>query len=142
MPEWILETYYILLPIIFTGFMTWVGTAMKKSQKKAEELERQRREDMEEAQRRRDANSEGTKLILFYMLQRLHTEYMYQQYITHEQRNQYKDIYDAYHVLGGNGFGTAMWEEVKELPIRNDKSSVSPFIRILKGELPEKKESD
>jgi len=142
LPEWVLQTYYILLPIIFTSFMGWIGYRIKRSDQHAEELEKKRIKDMEDAQKRREANAEGTKLILFYMLQRFHTEYMYQGYVNHEQRTQFKDVYEAYHGLGGNGYGTAMWEEIKELPIRNDKDSISPFIKILKGELPEKKEDE
>ena len=122
--------------------MGWIGYRIKRSDQRAQELEKKRVEDMENAQKRREANAEGTKLILFYMLQRFHMEYMYQGYVNHEQRTQFKDVYEAYHSLGGNGYGTAMWEEIKELPIRNDKDSVSPFIKILKGELPEKKEDE
>lgn len=122
--------------------MTWIGTSIKKSQAKQDEIEKARQADLIEQNKRREANAEGTKLILFYMLQRLHTEYMYQEYITHDQRVQYEELYKAYHALGGNGYGTAMWKEIAELEIRNDKSSVSPFVKILKGELPPKKEDE
>lgn len=142
MPEWVLQTYYIILPILVSSLMGWVGYNLKKSQKKQDELEVIRKKDLEAQNLKREANAQGTKLILFYMLQRLHVEYMYQGYVTHEQRTQYRELYEAYHGLGGNGYGTRMWEDIKELDIRNDKEGVSPFIRILKGELPEKKESD
>ena len=71
-------------------------------------------------------------MILLYMLERLYQEYKIQDYVTHEQRDRFHNIYDAYHALGGNGYGTALWETVQELEIRNDADGVSPFVKMLK----------
>ena len=118
----ITDTYLTILPIVTTALMGYIVWLLQEQQK-SKKIEYQKRE----------ANSNGTKLILFYMLQRLHTEYMYQGYVTYEQRTQFEEIYDAYHNLGGNSYGTRMWEDIKKLEIRNDVASVSPFIQMLKN---------
>ena len=128
----LIQTYYIILPIVFTAFMGWIGAMIREQRNHAREIEERHAREAQEADIKREANATGTKLILFYMLQRLHTEYTYQDYVTHEQRTQFKELYDAYHALGGNGYGTRMWEDIEELDIRNDKDGVSPFIKILK----------
>ena len=112
--EVIRESYFVVLPIITTGFMGWIGTQLNKQQKE------------------RSANSRGTMLILRYMLERYHTEFMYQGYITEVDYHNVEDIYNAYHELGGNGCATAMWEDIKRLPLRTDiKESRSPYAALL-----------
>lgn len=113
-----------ILPIIATAMMGYIVWLLKESK-----IER------EKESKKRDANSEGTRLILLYMLERMHTEYTLQEYVTHEQRTQFYDMYEAYHNLGGNGYGTKLWTDIDNLEIRNDKESVSPFARMLKEEL-------
>ena len=94
--------------------MGWIGTQLNKQQKE------------------RSANSRGTMLILRYMLERYHTEFMYQGYITEVDYHNVEDIYNAYHELGGNGCATAMWEDIKRLPLRTDiKESRSPYAALL-----------
>lgn len=114
MLEMLRETYSVVLPIVTTAFMGWIGTQMSIQRKE------------------RSANSRGTMLILRYMLERYHTEFMYQGYITEVDYHNVEDIYNAYHDLGGNGCATAMWEDIKNLPLRTDiKQSVSPYATIL-----------
>lgn len=119
--DFLQETYITLLPIVATALMGYVVWLLQEQRK-----------DKKAECAKREANANGTKLILFYMLQRLHTEYMYQKYVTHEQRTQFREIYEAYHELGGNGYGTRMWEDIKKLQIRNDVTSISPFLKMLK----------
>lgn len=118
----ITDTYLTILPIVTTALMGYIVWLLQEQQK-GKKIE----------YRKREANSNGTKLILLYMLQRLHTEYMYQGYVTYEQQTRFKEIYDAYHDLGGNDYGTRMWEDIKKIEIRNDVASVSPFIQMLKN---------
>lgn len=66
------------------------------------------------------------------MLERLHTEFKLQGYVTHEQRDRFFETYDAYHNLGGNGYGTALWEDVQKLEIKNDEPGTSPYAYLLK----------
>lgn len=126
------ESYMVILPIITTALSSYIVWLLQQQKKNKEELDKKYELRHQEEMDKRNANAEGTKLILFYMLQRLHVEYMYQGFVNHEQRTQFRELYEAYHELGGNGYGTRMWEDVKELDIRNDKDAVSPFIKILK----------
>lgn len=121
----LIDTYYTLLPIVATslmGYVVWyLQSAKKREREKAEEIER-----------KREANANGTRVMLLYMLERLHTEYKLQGFVSHEQRDRFKEIYEAYHNLGGNGYGTALWEDIEEIEIRNDETTVSPYARLLK----------
>lgn len=121
----LIQTYYTLLPIIATalmGYVVWyLQTSKKTSIKKAEE-----------DHAKQEANCNGTRVILLYMLERLHTEYKMQGFVSHEQRDRYFEIYDAYHGLGGNGYGTRMWKDVQSLEIRNDINTASPYATLLK----------
>lgn len=121
----LIQTYYTLLPIIATalmGYVVWyLQTSKKTSIKK-----------VEEDHAKQEANCNGTRVILLYMLERLHTEYKMQGFVSHEQRDRYFEIYDAYHGLGGNGYGTRMWKDVQSLEIRNDINTASPYATLLK----------
>ena len=120
-----LDTYYTLLPIVATSLMGYVVWYLQTQKK-------QTTARVEEENKRREANSNGTKVMLLYMLERLHTEYKLQGFVSHEQRNRFREIYEAYHNLGGNGYGTALWEDIKELEIKNDERVVSPYAQLLK----------
>ena len=127
----LIDTYYTLLPIVATslmGYVVWYLQTQKKQSKVR----------IEEENKKREANANGTRVMLLYMLERLHTEYKLQGFVSHEQRNRFKEIYEAYHNLGGNGYGTALWEDIEELEIKNDERVVSPYAQLLK-EVYEKK---
>ena len=120
--EVLLQTYYIVLPIITTAAMSWIGVMLNKQQKE------------------RSANSKGTMLILFYMLERYHFEFTSQGFVTNQQYTTFEELYKAYHDLGGNGYGTHMWEDIKKLTIRNDvQGMVSPFAALYKNITEEKR---
>ena len=121
MIEFFTQTYFVVLPIVTTALMGWIGTSLKRQQ-----------EQLKKEQIERSANSRGTMLILRYMLQRYHAEYTHKDYVTREQFINFKELYEAYHALGGNGFATHMWEDVQKLPTRTDVSeSISPFTDML-----------
>lgn len=92
-----METYTIALPI-FLGYITWM---MKRQNQK------------------RDANSKGTMLLLRVQLIEYHEKWVGRGYITKHGIENFTEMYDAYHALGGNGMVTQLLEEVKELPIKN-----------------------
>ena len=121
----LLETYYTVLPIVVTSLMGYVVWTLQNGKK-------QEKVRIEEESKKREANAQGTKMILLYMLERLYEEYKLQNYVTHEQRDRFFEIYNAYHNLGGNGYGTALWETIEGLDIRNDVDGVSPFVKMLK----------
>ena len=121
----LLETYYTVLPIVVTSLMGYVVWTLQNGKK-------QEKVRIEEESKKREANAQGTKMILLYMLERLYEEFKLQNYVTHEQRDRFFEIYNAYHNLGGNGYGTALWQSVQELEIRNDVDGVSPYAKLLK----------
>ena len=128
----LLQTYYTVLPIITTSLMGYVIWVLQNNRKKEAFRIEEENKRIEEDNRKQQALTEGTRMILLYMLERLYEEYKIQDYVTHEQRDRFHNIYNAYHALGGNGYGTALWETVQELEIRNDADGVSPFVKMLK----------
>lgn len=117
--EVILQTYYALLPIIATALVGWVGVLLKNQKKKDT--------DREEKQK---ALSEGIMMILRYMLQRYHGEYMIQGRISYSQYQNWKDIFGVYRALGGNSIAIEWDHEIDELD--KCESDVSPYEEMLK----------
>ena len=97
MKEILLETYTIALPILL-GYIVWL-------------LKKQKQD--------RDANSKGTMLLLRVQLIEYHEEWMPRGYVTKHGIENFLEMYNAYHALGGNGMVTHLLEEVNELPIKN-----------------------
>lgn len=119
--EILLQTYYILLPVVATALVGWVGVQMKKQRKK---------EDDSEAKQK--ALSDGIMMVLRYMLQRYHGEYAIAGKISYSQYQNWKDIFTVYRALGGNSIAIEWDKEIDEL--EKCDSDVSPYERILKKE--------
>lgn len=98
MKEILLETYTIALPILL-GYIVWL-------------LKKQKQD--------RDANSKGTMLLLRVQLIEYHEKWTERGYITKHGLENFIEMYNAYHSLGGNGMITHLLEEVQELPIKNN----------------------
>lgn len=96
MIEFLLQTYTVVLPILL-GYIVWVLKNQKKS---------------------RDANSRGTMLLLRVQLIEYHDKYMALGHIPSYAYENFCEMYEAYHKLGGNGMITHMFEEIKELEIK------------------------
>lgn len=96
MNDLLFQTYTIALPIIL-GYIVW----LLKNQKKT-----------------RDANSKGTMLLLKVQLIEYHDKYMALGSIPSYAYENFCEMYDAYHELGGNGMVTHMFEEIKELEMK------------------------
>ncbi len=73
---------------------------------------------LKQQKRDRDANSRGTMLMLRAKLIEYHKEWTERQYITKHGLQNFIEMYDAYHELGGNGMVTHLLEEVEELQIK------------------------
>lgn len=67
----------------------------------------------------RDANSQGTMLLLRVQMIEYHSKWMERGYVTRHGLENFMEMYAAYHALGGNGMVTKMLEEIKKLPIRD-----------------------
>ena len=59
---------------------------------------------------------EGLRALLKDRLISIYTEVKKDKYITFDQIDRANMIYKAYHGLGGNGTGTAIIEELREMP--------------------------
>lgn len=97
MKEILLETYTIVLPILL-GYIVWL-------------LKRQKKD--------RDANSTGTMLLLRVQLIEYHEKWIARGFITRHGLDNFLEMYESYHTLGGNGMVTKLLEEVRALPIRD-----------------------
>lgn len=96
MKEFLMQTYVIVLPMLMT-YIVWL-------------LKRQKRD--------RDANGRGTMLLLRVQLIEYHDRYMKERHIPSYALENFIEMYEAYHDLGGNGMVTKMYEEVLELEVR------------------------
>ena len=96
MNEIIYDTYITALPIIL-GYIVWLLKGQHK---------------------RQDANSKGTMLLLRAQLIKEHDQWMTLKYITKNGYDNFCEMYEAYHNLGGNSMVTRMFEEIKTLPIK------------------------
>jgi len=96
MKELLMQTYTIVLPILM-GYVVW----LLKNQKKD-----------------RDANSKGTMLLLRVQLIEYHDRYMELGSIPSYAYENFCEMYEAYHKLGGNGMVTHMYDDIKKLEIR------------------------
>lgn len=100
MEQFIYSTYTIVLPIIVTALM-WYVVWLLKNQKKD-----------------RDANSKGTMLLLRVQLIEYHDKYIKLCDIPSYAYENFMEMYDAYHALGGNGMITKMMHEIEELHLK------------------------
>lgn len=93
MGEFLMQTYKIVLPILL-GYIVY----LLKDQKKE-----------------RDANSRGTMLLLRVQLIEYHDKYTALGRIPSYAYQNFCEMYEAYHDLGGNGMVTKMYEEIHDL---------------------------
>lgn len=92
--------------IVLTAFMGYIVWLLKQQKKE------------------RDANSRGTMLLLRVQLIEYHDKYMAKGNIPSYAYQNFCEMYEAYHELGGNGMITKMHEEIHELHLnRKDVNS-------------------
>lgn len=91
----LIKTYAIALPIVL-GYIIRLLQKQNKTRK---------------------ANSKGTMLLLRVQLIEYHSKYMRKGEIPSYAYQNFVDMYEAYHELGGNGMITKMYEEIHELHI-------------------------
>ena len=70
---------------------------------------------LKDQKKERDANARGTMLLLRVQLIEYHDRYMARGTIPSYAYQNFKDMYAAYHDLGGNGMIEKMKQEVDEL---------------------------
>ena len=137
--EVILQTYYILLPIVATAFMGWIGLSLKDSKKKEQKRKIEEEKKSKEADRIRQTNSRGIMLVLRYMLKRYHSEYMLQGKMTYAQYSDWKEIFGTYTCLGGNSIAEEWDEDIEALPKTDSIPNMSPFEMMLQESMEKKR---
>lgn len=100
MEKILMETYSIALPIVLTALMGYIVWLLQKQKKD------------------RDANSKGTMLLLRVQLVEYHDKYTILGSIPSYAYENFCEMYEAYHELGGNGMITKMKEEIDELHLK------------------------
>ena len=95
----IMRTYSALIPLLL-GYLVY----LLKSQIKV-----------------RDANSKGTMLLLRVQLIEYHKKYTELKYIPTYAYENFVEMYEAYHALGGNGMVEKLNEDIQDLKILNKK---------------------
>lgn len=102
MGKFLFDTYTIALPFVL-GYIVWILKNQKKD---------------------RDANTKGTMMLLRVQMIEYHDKYMQLGHIPTYAYQNFVEMYEAYHAMGGNGLGTQMFEEIKTLDIRKTKERV------------------
>ena len=106
MKDVLMQTYIIALPILL-GYIVWLLQDAKE-----------RDERIAEERKKRDANSAGTMLLLRVQLIEYHGKYMKLGKIPSYAYENFCEMYEAYHRLGGNGMITKMKQEIEELHLK------------------------
>ena len=101
MKEFLLQTYTVVLPILL-GYIVWLLKQQKKD---------------------KDANSKGTMLLLRVQLIEYHDKYMKIGEIPSYAYDNFVEMYNAYHALGGNGMVTKMYNEIQELHLKKKENN-------------------
>lgn len=102
MKEYIHEVIVIGMPIIL-GYIVW--------------LLKQQRTDEKERKKAAERNDKGVMLLLRIQLIEYHDKYMRKGTIPSYVYENFVDMYEAYHGLGGNGTIDKMYTEIKELKL-------------------------
>ena len=97
--EILMQTYAAVVPAVL-GYIVWL-------------LKRQKRD--------RDANGRGTMLLLRVQLMEYHDKYMAKGKIPSYAYQNFVEMYQAYHELGGNGMITKMYKEIQDLHLVDKK---------------------
>lgn len=105
--QFLMQTYTVALPVILTALMSYVVWLLKNQKKD------------------RDANSRGTMLLLRVQLIEYHDKYTAIGHIPSYAYENFCEMYEAYHTLGGNGMITKMKREIDELHLKKKGEEIS-----------------
>lgn len=97
--NFLMSTYQIVLPVVL-GYIVWV---------------------LKDERKHRGANETGTMLLLRVQLIEYHDKYCKIGEVPSYVYENFVEMYNAYHRLGGNGMIEKMYEEFKELNIQDSR---------------------
>ena len=118
MKEFFLQTYLIALPIFLTAIMGYIIWLLKEQKKQKIADAKERNDRIAKETEERLANSKGTMLLLRVQLIEYHDKYMMLGDIPSYAYENFMEMYDAYHALGGKGMITKMMHEIEELHLK------------------------
>ena len=113
MKDFFLQTYTAALPIILTALMGYAVWLLKNQKKD------------------RDANSKGTMLLLRVQLIEYHDKYMKLGSIPSYAYENFMEMYEAYHELGGNGMFMKNINWMRKLTSRKFWTAVASFTSMM-----------
>lgn len=107
------ELFLKIVPIVITSLLAYlVGKANKREAKKDK--------DKDCAIQEMSALKGGLCALLKVNLIEYHDKYLNKGEIPHYARENFDEMYKAYHALGGNGTGTIMYNEVCKLKSKSE----------------------
>lgn len=106
MKDFIQQIVLIVLPVLLS-YIVWL-------------MKEQKKEQMNQA-KKNDANSKGTMYLLRVQLIEYHRKWTKRGYVTNYGLENFIEMYNAYHALGGNGMVTHLKEEIEALPIGEER---------------------
>ena len=118
MKELMIQTYLIVLPIILTALMGYIVWLLQEQRKQKAIDAKERDERIERENEQRTANTKGTMLLLRVQLIEYHDKYMMLGSIPSYAYQNFMEMYETYHELGGNGMVTKMMHEIEELHLK------------------------
>ena len=105
-----------MIEIVFSGIVsiaaTVLGFLLKNSIRENRQL---RKEKSEKEEKTVDALKNGVKCLLRSKLMEYHDIYVNQKHISPTEYENWTQMYDSYHDLGGNGMITHMAEDIEDL---------------------------
>lgn len=110
-----LDMFLQILPqatlMALSAAVGWLGGKIKGAAKERDEREKRMMEE-------RDAMRAIVRLLLYYRLKDLFTEYAVKcEPITSAEKHEVEEVYTHYHKLGGNGEGSRMYNEIMRLKV-------------------------
>ena len=87
---------------------------------KLDAFDAKRDEARKENEKRQNAMERGIRSLLRAELVRAHSKWMPRGYCPLETKEYVSRTYDAYHGMGGNDIGSAMYHDLMELPTKQD----------------------
>lgn len=112
MKDLIHEAIVIAMPIIL-GYIVWL---MKQQ-------ETERRKDARLKKEQAEKNNTGVMLLLRIQLIEYHDKYMSKGMIPAYAYQNFIEMYDSYHALGGNGTIDKMYEDIRTLRLNEKRGT-------------------
>lgn len=126
----IYQTYIIALPIVLTALLGYIVWLLQEQKKQKAIDTKERNERIEEEKKLRQANGKGTMLLLRVQLIEYHDKYMKLGEIPSYAYQNFCEMYDAYHALGGNGMVTKMKNEIEEIHLGKGGKKLMDFTQV------------